>query len=153
MAIDYQTKIPNNVDLSNDRALQRALEHWQPAFLDWWKELGPTTYQGHDVYLRTATSVDAKGWATFGHVKMPEYRWVSSLPSNNETGLSLGHLPRRTPAGSDHRLWRFQGPARLAAGAGRVPLGAAPSDRNPRRYRAGLGRAAAPARADRAVAI
>ena len=75
MSIDYQAKIPNNVDLSNDRALQRALEHWQPAFLDWWKDLGPTTYQGHEVYLRTATSVDAKGWATFGHVKMPDYRW------------------------------------------------------------------------------
>ena len=60
MAIDYQTKIPNNVDLAGDRGLQRALEHWQPAFLDWWKELGPTHYQGHDVYLRTATSVDAR---------------------------------------------------------------------------------------------
>lgn len=75
MTIDYQSRIPNNVDLSTDRGLQRALEHWQPAFLDWWKELGPTTFQGHDVYLRTATSVDAKGWATFGYVKMPEYRW------------------------------------------------------------------------------
>lgn len=75
MAIDYQSRIPNNVDLSTDRGLQRALEHWQPAFLDWWKELGPEHYQGHEVYLRTATSVDAKGWATFGHVKMPDYRW------------------------------------------------------------------------------
>ena len=75
MAIDYQSRIPNNVELSTDRGLQRALEHWQPAFLDWWKDLGPTTYQGHEVYLRTATSVDAKGWATFGHVKMPDYRW------------------------------------------------------------------------------
>ena len=75
MAIDYQSRIPNNVDLSNDRSLQRALEHWQPAFLDWWKDLGPTKYQDHEIYLRTATSVDAKGWATFGHVKMPEYRW------------------------------------------------------------------------------
>ncbi|MES1975654.1 MAG: benzoyl-CoA 2,3-epoxidase subunit BoxB [Pseudomonadota bacterium] len=75
MAIDYQARIPNNVDLSTDRGLQRALEHWQPAFLNWWKELGPDHYQGHEVYLRTATSVDAKGWATFGHVKMPEYRW------------------------------------------------------------------------------
>lgn len=75
MAIDYQARIPNNVDLSTDRGLQRALEHWQPAFLDWWKELGPTHYQGHEIYLRTATSVDAKGWATFGHVKMPDYRW------------------------------------------------------------------------------
>ncbi|WP_337180560.1 benzoyl-CoA 2,3-epoxidase subunit BoxB [Sphingopyxis granuli] len=75
MAIDYQSRIPNNVDLSNDRGLQRALEHWQPAFLDWWRDLGPEHYQGHEVYLRTATSVDAKGWATFGHVKMPDYRW------------------------------------------------------------------------------
>jgi benzoyl-CoA 2,3-dioxygenase component B len=75
MAIDYQSRIPNNVDLSTDRGLQRALEHWQPAFLDWWRELGPQHYQGHDVYLRTAVSVDAKGWATFGHVKMPDYRW------------------------------------------------------------------------------
>jgi benzoyl-CoA 2,3-epoxidase subunit B len=84
MAIDYQTKIPNNVDLSNDRGLQRALEHWQPAFLDWWKELGPTTYQGHEVYLRTATSVDAQGWATFGHVKMPDYRWGIFLAERKE---------------------------------------------------------------------
>ncbi len=83
MAIDYQTKIPNNVDLSNDRGLQRALEHWQPAFLDWWKELGPTSYQGHEIYLRTATSVDAKGWATFGHVKMPDYRWGIFLADRN----------------------------------------------------------------------
>jgi hypothetical protein len=28
-----------------------------------------------DVYLRTAVSVDPKGWAQFDHVKMPDYRW------------------------------------------------------------------------------
>jgi benzoyl-CoA 2,3-dioxygenase component B len=84
MAIDYQSRIPNNVDLSTDRGLQRALEHWQPAFLEWWKELGPEHYQGHDVYLRTATSVDAKGWATFGHVKMPDYRWGIFLADQHE---------------------------------------------------------------------
>jgi benzoyl-CoA 2,3-epoxidase subunit B len=75
MAIDYQSRIPNNVDLSENRVLQRALEHWQPRFLDWWKELGPTDFNGAEVYLRTATSVDAKGWATYGAVKMPDYRW------------------------------------------------------------------------------
>jgi benzoyl-CoA 2,3-dioxygenase component B len=89
MAIDYQSAIPNNVDLSTDRGLQRALEHWQPAFLDWWKELGPTKYQGHEVYLRTATSTDAKGWATFGHVKMPEYRWGIFLADRQE-GRTIG---------------------------------------------------------------
>jgi benzoyl-CoA 2,3-dioxygenase component B len=89
MTIDYQSRIPNNVDLSTDRGLQRALEHWQPAYLDWWKELGPEHYQGHDVYLRTATSVDAKGWASFGHVKMPDYRWGIFLADKQE-GRTIG---------------------------------------------------------------
>ena len=75
MAIDYQERIPNNVDLSEDRRLQRALEAWQPNYQKWWQEMGPTEFQTNEVYLRTAISVDSKGWANFGHVKMPEYRW------------------------------------------------------------------------------
>ena len=39
--IDYSQRIPNNVDLANDRTLQRALERWQPAFLNWWGDTGP----------------------------------------------------------------------------------------------------------------
>ena len=54
MAIDYRQAIPNNVDLADNRALQRALEHWQPRFLDWWREMGPSDFHGHEVYLRTA---------------------------------------------------------------------------------------------------
>jgi len=75
VSINYGELIPNNVDLSSDRTLQRALERWQPRFLEWWTTLGPSDFQNRDVYLRTATSVDTKGWATFGYVKMPEYRW------------------------------------------------------------------------------
>src|SRR6201987_2508971 len=75
MALDYRELIPNNVDLGDNRALQRALEHWQPHFLDWWKEMGPAVFAGADVYLRTATAVDEKGWASYGHIAMPEYRW------------------------------------------------------------------------------
>ncbi|MDE2359793.1 MAG: benzoyl-CoA 2,3-epoxidase subunit BoxB, partial [Betaproteobacteria bacterium] len=75
MSIDYNQKIPNNVDLATDRSLQRALEQWQPGFIDWWRELGPVGSQGHEVYLRTAVSVDPGGWAHFDYVKMPEYRW------------------------------------------------------------------------------
>jgi benzoyl-CoA 2,3-dioxygenase component B len=75
MPIDYTERIPNNVELASSRSLQRALEQWQPEFLTWWKELGPTDFQAGDVYLRTAISVDAKGWANYGYVKMPEYRW------------------------------------------------------------------------------
>ena len=73
--VDIDAKIPNNVGLADDRRLQRALESWQPKFVEWWKELGPVAFQDNDVYLRTAISVGQDGWANFGHVKMPEYRW------------------------------------------------------------------------------
>ena len=73
--MNYSERIPNNVDLANDRKLQRALEHWQPGFLEWWREMGPSDFAQADVYLRTATSVDAQGWAQYGAVKMPDYRW------------------------------------------------------------------------------
>ncbi|MBA3604532.1 MAG: benzoyl-CoA 2,3-epoxidase subunit BoxB [Actinomycetota bacterium] len=73
--VDIDARIPNNVDLAADRRLQRALESWQPKFVEWWKELGPVAFQDNDVYLRTAISVGQEGWANFGHVKMPDYRW------------------------------------------------------------------------------
>jgi benzoyl-CoA 2,3-dioxygenase component B len=72
--INYDEKIPNNVALSSDRRLQRALEGWQPKFMNWWSEMGPTL-EAHDVYLRTAVAVGREGWAHFGHVKPDEYRW------------------------------------------------------------------------------
>jgi len=73
--IDYNDKIPNNVDLGRDRVLQRALEHWQPAYMGWWYDMGPNESHNYDVYLRTAISVDPEGWAQFDYVKMPQYRW------------------------------------------------------------------------------
>ena len=75
MSINYSERIPNNIDLSSDRRLQRALEAWQPNYLQWWRDLGPDGSLDYDVYLRTAISTDANGWAHFGYVKMPEYRW------------------------------------------------------------------------------
>ena len=74
-SINYSEKIPNNVNLSEDRALQRALEHWQPNYLQWWQDMGPDGSHGFDVYLRTAINTTPEGWAQFGHVKMPDYRW------------------------------------------------------------------------------
>jgi benzoyl-CoA 2,3-dioxygenase component B len=71
---DYTEKIPNNVDLHEDRRLQRALESWQPNFLHWWESMGPTLGT-RDVYLRTAVNVGRDGWAHFGHVAMKDYRW------------------------------------------------------------------------------
>jgi benzoyl-CoA 2,3-dioxygenase component B len=73
--IDYTERIPNNVHLAENRRLQRALEDWQPKFLEWWKEMGPVGFQSNEVYLRTAVSVDAQGWAHFDWVRMPDYRW------------------------------------------------------------------------------
>jgi benzoyl-CoA 2,3-dioxygenase component B len=73
-AADYTEKIPNNVDLHEDRRLQRALESWQPNFLHWWESMGPTL-PTQDVYLRTAVNVGREGWAHFGHVPMRDYRW------------------------------------------------------------------------------
>ena len=74
-SIDYTERIPNNVNLGEDRRLQRALEEWQPKFLEWWRDMGPHGFQATEVYLRTAVSVDPQGWAQFGYVRMPEYRW------------------------------------------------------------------------------
>ncbi|BBG00185.1 MULTISPECIES: benzoyl-CoA 2,3-epoxidase subunit BoxB [Pseudonocardia] len=74
MSIDYTEKIPNNVDLAGDRKLQRALESWQPNFINWWKTMGPAV-PTQDVYLRTAVDVGKESWAQFGHVAMEEYRW------------------------------------------------------------------------------
>ncbi len=84
MSINYSEKIPNNVNLSTDKALQRALEHWQPHYLQWWTEMGPDGAQHYDVYLRTAISADSSGWANFGYVKMPDYRWGIFLAAPQE---------------------------------------------------------------------
>ena len=89
--IDYSQKIPNNVDLNNDRTLQRALEHWQPSFLDWWRDMGPEESRALEVYLRTAVGVDASGWAQFDYVKMPDYRWGIFLnPKEEGRKISFG---------------------------------------------------------------
>ena len=78
--IDYNEKIPNNVNLAGDRTLQRALEQWQPNFVDWWRDMGPEGSHSYDVYLRTAVSV--------------ERRRLGALRLREDAGLSLGHLPR-----------------------------------------------------------
>ncbi len=89
--IDYSQKIPNNVNLSEDRALQRALEHWQPNYLNWWQSMGPDGSHGFDVYLRTATSVNPDGWAHFDHVKMPDYRWgIFLTPQDGQRKMHFG---------------------------------------------------------------
>ena len=74
-AVDYATRIPNNVNLAQDPRVLRGLESWHPGYLNWWKDMGPEGFQESLVYLRTAVSVDPRGWAKFDHVRMPDYRW------------------------------------------------------------------------------
>ncbi len=91
MSIDYSQKIPNNVNLADDRTLQRALEQWQPNFVNWWDDVGPTGSTDSEVYLRTATSVDPQGWAHFDYVKMRDYRWGIFLqPGDAERQIQFG---------------------------------------------------------------
>ena len=90
-AINYTEKIPNNVNLAGDRTLQRALEQWQPNFINWWDEVGPEGSTNFDVYLRTATSVDPQGWAHFDYVKMRDYRWGIFLnPGDANRAIQFG---------------------------------------------------------------
>ena len=91
--IDYTQKIPNNVELTSDKRLQRALEQWQPDYLEWWQTVGPSDFNTKEIYLRTAISVDADGWANFGFVRMPDYRWGIFLEPA---------LPGRTIGFGDH---------------------------------------------------
>jgi benzoyl-CoA 2,3-dioxygenase component B len=86
-------RIPNNVDLGADKKLQRALEAWQPNYINWWKEMGPSGFQEDNIFLRTAISVDQAGWANFDYVKMPDYRWGIFLADRD---------PNRTIGFGDH---------------------------------------------------
>jgi benzoyl-CoA 2,3-dioxygenase component B len=89
-SIDYSGKIPNNIGLDTDRRLQRALESWQPNFLNWWRDLGPAVFKENDIYLRTAVAVGREGWAHFDYVKMPDYRWGIFLAERDGERL-IGH--------------------------------------------------------------
>ncbi len=91
MAVNYDTLIPNNVDLASDRRVLKALEQWHPGYIDWWKTMGPEGFQEASVYLRTAVSVESSGWAKFGYVKMPEYRWgILLAPQEENRAIPFG---------------------------------------------------------------
>jgi benzoyl-CoA 2,3-dioxygenase component B len=90
-SVNYFDRIPNNVDLGRDRVLQRALEHWQPAFMGWWDDMGPAGSSRLEVYLRTAVSVEPEGWAHFDYVRMPEYRWgIFVVPPTEGQQINFG---------------------------------------------------------------
>lgn len=89
--------IPNNVDLDHDARLGRALATWHPRFLQWWSEAGPVGFDSSEVYLRTAVSVSGDGWANYGYVRMPEYRWGIFLAPPAGRRLGFGDHPEAEP--------------------------------------------------------
>ena len=89
--VDYSTKIPNNVGLTEDRQVLRALEGWHPGYLNWWRDMGPEGFQEALVYLRTAYAVDPRGWAKFDYVRMPDYRWgILLAPAEENRKVPFG---------------------------------------------------------------
>jgi benzoyl-CoA 2,3-dioxygenase component B len=89
--VDYSGLIPNNVGLESDARVKSALEKWHPGYINWWQDMGPEGFQQAMVYLRTAVSVDPKGWAVFDYVRMPEYRWgILLAPAIEDRKIPFG---------------------------------------------------------------
>ena len=81
-------RIPNNVNLSEDKKLQRALEKWLPNYLDWWREMGPEGFRKRCVAAHGGRR-RLRSWAHFDFVKMPDYRWGIFLEPRNPTQKSV----------------------------------------------------------------
>ena len=75
MTIDLGDAIPNNIGLADRPRLRTVLQQFRTDYLGWWRDAGPQGFDAAEVYLRMPTGVDARGWATYRHVKLPEYRW------------------------------------------------------------------------------
>jgi len=89
--VDYDGLIPNNVGLNSDPRVKAALEKWHPGYINWWHDMGPEGFQQAIVYLRTAVSVDPKGWAKFDYVRMPEYKWgILLAPQVEDRKIAFG---------------------------------------------------------------
>ena len=93
-AVDIDAKIPNNVDLAGDRRLQRALESWQPRFIEWWQDARPGRLPGQGRVPAHGDRPSARrAGPTSATSKMPDYRW----------GIFLAEPePDRTIAFGDH---------------------------------------------------
>ena len=116
-SIDYSEKIPNNVNLGEDRTLQRALEQWQPNFLSWWDDMGP---EGSTELRRLPAHRGQRRPAGLGPVRPRE-----------DARLPLGHLPQpgQTPtARSTSATTRARRPGRTCP-ASTAPTCAASSSR------------------------
>ena len=137
--VDYTTKIPNNVNLDHRPAGAEGARGLAPGL--------PRLVERHGAGRLP------------GVARLPAHRGLGRSEGLGQVRLRaharvpLGHPARAAGGRPQGQFRRASRRARLAGGAGRVPRHAAPADRHPGRHRAGLGRAAAPPRQDRAVAL
>ena len=91
-SVDYTDQDPEQC--RPDRGPPRAAARWRPgirATSTGGSDMGPEGFQEALVYLRTAVSVDPKGWAKFGYVKMPDYRWgILLAPQDEDRKIAFG---------------------------------------------------------------
>lgn len=73
--IDRRGVIPNNVGLEDRPALAKTLAQFRADYMKWWHECGPQGFDAADCYLRMPVAADARGWAAYEYVKLPEFRW------------------------------------------------------------------------------
>ena len=137
--VDLNQRIPNNVGLGDDRRLRRALEAWQPAYVDWWKGGGAGRAPDE---RRVPAHRRGRGYERLGALRLRE-----------DAGLPVGHLPRPARPGPGDRLRRPQGGAGLAGGSRRAPRGAPAHHHRAGGHRARLRRAAAVPRRDLPLAL
>lgn len=75
LAIDRRNAIPNNVGLESSPALAKTLAQFQTGYMKWWRECGPQGFDAADCYLRMPVAADARGWASYEYVRLPDFRW------------------------------------------------------------------------------
>src|SRR5262249_27226426 len=91
--IDLSASIPNNVGLDARPALARTLGQFKTDYMKWWRECGPQGFDAADCYLRMPVAADARGWASYYYVKLPDFRWgVFQAERTREPRALFGRL-------------------------------------------------------------
>jgi len=74
MAVDYDGLIPTMSGSMPIRGCGGPWSSGHPSYLDWWQDRGRTGSKRPSLSAHR-NRVDQEGWAKFGYVRMPEYRW------------------------------------------------------------------------------
>ena len=76
-AVDYTTKIPNNVNPADDQRVLKALEQWHPGYVDGWMTMRPRRFSNQRCIPPHSHKHRSEG---LGEVRLRE-----------DAGIPLGH--------------------------------------------------------------